>query len=84
MQVRYGPGWTEVAVSDEGAGFDPAAPFRDTLPHFGLAMMKERAEAVGGALEVDAASGRGTRVVVRVPTVSAEASTGGSDARADR
>jgi nitrate/nitrite-specific signal transduction histidine kinase len=84
VQLRYGPGWTEVMVSDEGAGFDPAAPLRDALPHFGLAMMKERAEAVGGTLEVDAASGRGTRVVVRVPTASSEVYTGGIDARANR
>jgi signal transduction histidine kinase len=84
VELRYDDGWTEVVVGDAGAGFDPAAPFRDALPHFGLAMMKERAEAVGGRLEVDAASGRGTRVVVRVPTLSPEAQNGGIDARAHR
>jgi DNA-binding NarL/FixJ family response regulator/anti-sigma regulatory factor (Ser/Thr protein kinase) len=35
--------------------------------HFGLQIMRERAESVGGGLEVRSAPGEGTRVIVRMP-----------------
>jgi signal transduction histidine kinase len=52
-------------VADDGAGFDLA----ETLQHshrLGLASMRERAEALGGTLEIDTAPGAGTRVVLEV------------------
>ncbi len=52
-------------VVDEGAGFDGAA--RPGRQSFGLAVMHERAQSVGGEVRVDSAPGRGTRVEVRVP-----------------
>lgn len=30
--------------------------------------MKERAEAIGGSLRIESAPGRGTRIIVEVPT----------------
>lgn len=51
-------------VSDDGRGFDPAAP--RTGGH-GQRTMQERASLCGGWLTVDSAAGRGTRVVARVP-----------------
>jgi DNA-binding NarL/FixJ family response regulator len=53
-----------VAITDDGAGFDPAA-----VPSggFGLTTMRDRARKVGGELLVDSARGRGTRVSLRVP-----------------
>ena len=56
-----------VTIADDGAGFDPAAPGRAAFPRFGLAGMRERAEAVGGALDLQSAPGQGTRVRVRIP-----------------
>ena len=56
-----------ITVEDDGAGFDPVRPVRDEWPHFGLQTMRERAEAVGGSLEIDSSPGRGTRVKVWVP-----------------
>jgi signal transduction histidine kinase len=50
-------------VEDDGAGFDPHA----TDPGAGLANLAERLAAVRGSLEIDAAPGRGTRIVGRVP-----------------
>jgi two-component system sensor histidine kinase UhpB len=35
--------------------------------HFGLTGMKERAEAIGGQLEIESAPGEGTRIRVTVP-----------------
>jgi signal transduction histidine kinase len=56
-------------IADNGRGFDPETIGRSEFPRFGLATMRERAEAVGGALEIDAAPGQGTEVRVQVPRV---------------
>jgi len=53
-------------VADDGVGFDPNRSFPG---HLGLRSMLERATGVGGAFEVVSSRGRGTRVVVRVPSV---------------
>ena len=46
-------------VEDDGIGFDP----QDRHPgHIGLQTMRERAEKMGGVLDVDSIPGRGTRV----------------------
>src|SRR5262249_27328645 len=50
VHLEQAKGWLKAVVADDGAGFDPAAPLRDKVPHFGLAMMRERAEAAGGVL----------------------------------
>ena len=54
-----------LSISDDGQGFDP-----DKVPlgHYGLMTMRERAEAAGGTLHVDAGGNRrGTRIEVRLP-----------------
>ncbi|MCB9159948.1 MAG: response regulator [Caldilineaceae bacterium] len=66
----------QAIIADEGRGFDLRAGAGDdgeTDPshHFGMAIMRERAEALDGTLEIRAAAGRGTRVVVQLPTVLA-------------
>jgi two-component system nitrate/nitrite sensor histidine kinase NarX len=56
----------ELEVADDGRGFDPA-----TLPpehHYGLRIMRERAERVGGSFQVQSGPGAGTRVIARLPT----------------
>jgi signal transduction histidine kinase len=52
-----------VHVEDDGVGFDPAA-----AAGVGLAGLRDRAEQVGGAVDVASVPGMGTRVTVRVPT----------------
>jgi signal transduction histidine kinase len=52
-----------VHVEDDGVGFDP-----DEAAGVGLAGLRDRAEEVGGAVDVSSAPGVGTRVTVRVPT----------------
>jgi PAS domain S-box-containing protein len=58
------PGAIVLAVSDDGQGFDPGAAPRG---RWGMTTMRERAEAVGGRLEVESAPGAGTVVRIRVP-----------------
>ncbi len=60
-----------LVVADDGVGFDPAFALNpglaDRQAHLGLTSMRERAELVGGRLQLDSGPGRGTRVVVTVP-----------------
>jgi signal transduction histidine kinase len=51
-----------LAVSDNGAGFDPDGP--RARRHLGLVSMRERAEALGGELTIVSASGEGTTVTL--------------------
>lgn len=79
------PNLLEAIVEDDGAGFLPAAIPRTALPRFGLATMRERAEAVGGSFSLTSAPAQGTRVVVRLPSQRSPAWGGGrARARADR
>jgi signal transduction histidine kinase len=55
-------------VRDDGAGFEAAGSFPG---HLGLRSMRERAERVGGTLEVESGREEGTRVRVRLPVRSA-------------
>jgi signal transduction histidine kinase len=57
-------GLLELRVRDDGCGFDGSAPTRG---HYGLLTMRERAEACGGAFEIESAPGSGTRVRVSLP-----------------
>ena len=55
----------EVAVSDDGCGFDTAADFVST-GHLGIQSMRERAAMLGGTVRI-ASEGKGTQVLVRIP-----------------
>jgi len=57
----------ELTVKDDGVGFDPAAVVPNG--HVGLQGMRERAQLVGGALEVSSAPGAGTTVRFEVGVV---------------
>jgi PAS domain S-box-containing protein len=71
----------EVTIADDGPGLAHPQTAGQTAGHengngqagvaqpghYGLQIMRERAEMVGGALEVRSAPGQGTQVMVRVP-----------------
>ncbi|MGH3941597.1 MAG: GAF domain-containing sensor histidine kinase [Pseudonocardiaceae bacterium] len=55
-------------VSDDGAGFDPAAESEQARPGgYGLPGMQQRAELLGGQLTMESTPGRGTIIRLRVP-----------------
>jgi DNA-binding NarL/FixJ family response regulator/signal transduction histidine kinase len=56
-------------VSDDGRGFDPQTAPGVDQKRFGLSIMRERTEQVGGRLEIRSAVGQGTRVLIHVPRV---------------
>jgi signal transduction histidine kinase len=55
-----------LAVADDGIGFDLGRTLRESH-RLGLSSMRERAEALGGTLEIDTAPGAGTTVALEVP-----------------
>ena len=57
----------EITIGDSGKGFDSTHSTNDKRPHFGLAIMRERAEGVGASFDLDTTPGSGTRVTVRLP-----------------
>jgi signal transduction histidine kinase len=71
ISLRQVDGDVELRVTDDGQGFAHGAPLEPTDPgHLGLATMRERAELIGGTLDL-ATSERGTRVLVRAPLAAA-------------
>jgi signal transduction histidine kinase len=56
-----------VRISDDGQGFDVDAVLGVEGQHYGLHIMRERAESFGGRLQVVSAPGRGSQVTVYVP-----------------
>lgn len=60
-------GKLELSVADAGAGFDPSDTADRTSGRLGLFGIRERLQALGGSLDIDAAPGRGTRVTLTVP-----------------
>jgi signal transduction histidine kinase len=57
----------EITIGDDGRGFDLENPSNDGQPHFGLAIMRERAEGIGATFFLGTEPGSGTRVTVRLP-----------------
>ena len=71
-------GLIDMEVSDNGIGFDPAAPRRSSS--YGLFGLEERLAAHGGSLSIDSKRMHGTAVSMQLPFVALPAD--GSDAPA--
>ena len=65
VEVDEAPVWC-VQVRDDGCGFAPDGDAADET-HVGLRIMRERAQAIGAAVEVRSQPGAGTRVVLTLP-----------------
>jgi len=59
-------GLLRLEVSDDGTGFDPADP-ELRARRLGLTSMEERAQRLGGSLEIRSAPGAGTTVRLEAP-----------------
>jgi PAS domain S-box-containing protein len=60
--------WVEITVHDNGKGFDPRA-----VKHrggMGLTTMRERAERLGGELDIHSNPDQGTKISIRIPVES--------------
>lgn len=68
LRLAVNAGAVLLEVSDDGAGFDPAAASERAGPGgYGLPGMQQRAELLGGQLTAESVPGRGTVVRLRVP-----------------
>jgi signal transduction histidine kinase len=66
ISVREVKDQIELQLRDNGVGFDTSAPGPEG--HFGMAMMRERAQVGGGTLDVVSAPNQGATITVRFPT----------------
>jgi signal transduction histidine kinase len=60
------PGWWVLEVEDDGDGFVVDAPEPAAWRHFGLRFMRDRAQQVGGQLEIVSGAAAGTTVRLRL------------------
>ncbi|MDR7077104.1 PAS domain S-box-containing protein [Neobacillus niacini] len=65
VTVREGDQTVRVMVEDKGKGFETGTGSRGV----GLFSMDERARTVGGELTINSSPGKGTRVILEVPTI---------------
>jgi len=73
VEIRRRNGTVVTLIADNGVGFSNEGRARGEFPQFGLTTMRERAEGVGGTLEIDSVPGSGTTVRFEVPILSARA-----------
>ena len=64
VDLRRGPAGLVLTIADDGVGFELEGAWRKGL---GLVSIRERVEAIGGAVVIRTAPGAGTRVEVLVP-----------------
>ena len=62
IDLKYEETAIELSIRDDGKGFDPE---RTTSGHYGLSMMRERAEAVGARLTITSQPNHGTELTIR-------------------
>jgi signal transduction histidine kinase len=67
VEIAACDGQIVATIIDDGVGFDPESMRRSPFPRFGLTIMHERAESVGGNLVIESAPAEGTRVRIELP-----------------
>lgn len=64
VAVTSAAGHLRAVIEDDGVGFDPSTP---ATGHLGLQGMRERAELIGGTVQILSSAGAGTTIVLEVP-----------------
>jgi signal transduction histidine kinase len=67
IRLEMENGGLRLSISDDGRGFEQTEAFSEIGGHFGLLGMRERAQRLGGELELHSTPGHGTEVEVKVP-----------------
>jgi signal transduction histidine kinase len=63
LSVRFSPQQLSIKVRDNGQGFDVKQVMKLPLAcHYGLILMKERAQSIGGTLSIKSEPGKGSQV----------------------
>ena len=68
INLSQGAGILRMTIADDGIGFNPLAQISDRgRKSWGLLNLKERAESIGGQMQIESQLGSGTRLTVEVP-----------------
>lgn len=68
VRVFQDDGRIRLVISDNGRGFDPdIIRLKGNGKNMGLISMRERAEAIGGRLEIETSPGEGTFIIIEIP-----------------
>jgi signal transduction histidine kinase len=65
--ITYGDGFLRLRVRDDGKGIDPRHLAAGRDGHWGVQGMRERAQQIGGKLDMWSEAGAGTEVELRIP-----------------
>ena len=66
-QITYNGSSFQLRIRDDGKGIDPAIVAEGRAGHYGVPGMRERAQRIGGKLDVWAATGAGTEIELSIP-----------------
>ena len=74
VQLFFGQDCLRIQVMDNGVGFNVFQTLKSAVSvgHMGLLGMRQRAESLGGELQVESREGSGTRVLLQVPLSAGE------------
>jgi signal transduction histidine kinase len=67
VEVAFDEEWLVLTIADDGTGFEPVWDEHRSADHYGLKMMRERAENIGGTFVITSTRGGGTVVSARLP-----------------
>ncbi len=68
IQVAFADHHVRMEVRDDGCGFNPQNGGSGQEEHYGIVGMRERAQELGGKFEIHSQPGKGTYVVVAIPS----------------
>ncbi len=84
VRIAFSADGVELAVHDDGEGFDASRATTLAGGHFGWLGMRERAERIGASLVLDSSPGAGTRVAARIENIRMRAiAESGCEGRAE-
>jgi signal transduction histidine kinase/ligand-binding sensor domain-containing protein len=75
IQVSFRNGELRVIIEDFGKGLDDDSALENRPGAFGIRSVNERARLLGGSFTIESRKGEGTRVLLRIPNISAESNT---------
>jgi signal transduction histidine kinase len=66
LSLKGRDGYVRLRVEDDGQGFEPDAASQKEAQTWGLKIMRERIESIGGKVQIESEPGEGTRVVFEI------------------
>ncbi|MFQ5596225.1 MAG: cache domain-containing protein [Anaerolineae bacterium] len=66
VRIEFAPAQVQVTVRDDGTGFEQGEIEASHRTSLGLIDIRERAQSIGGQLEIESAPGQGTQVRLRL------------------